>query len=62
LSRGHPLGATGCAQLIELATQLRGHAGARQVEGAGTALAINCGGWLGKTYAVAVATILQSVP
>lgn len=34
LSRGHPLGATGVAQVAELAWQLRGEAGDRQVEGA----------------------------
>jgi len=32
LSRGHPLGATGTAQLAEIAWQLRGRAGARQVD------------------------------
>ncbi|AII11417.1 thiolase family protein [Rhodococcus opacus] len=32
LSRGHPLGATGIAQLAEIAWQLRGRAGARQVD------------------------------
>lgn len=34
MSRGHPLGATACAQIYELALQLRGEAGARQVKGA----------------------------
>jgi acetyl-CoA acetyltransferase len=34
LSKGHPLGATGIANLYEVATHLRGVAGARQVEGA----------------------------
>ena len=34
LSKGHPLGATGLAQCAELVWQLRGQAGARQVEGA----------------------------
>ena len=34
LSKGHPLGATGIANLYEVATHLRGAAGARQVEGA----------------------------
>lgn len=33
-SRGHPLGATGCGQIYEIALQLRGGAGSRQVEGA----------------------------
>jgi acetyl-CoA acetyltransferase len=34
LSKGHPLGATGIANLYEISTQLRGEAGERQVEGA----------------------------
>jgi acetyl-CoA acyltransferase len=59
LSRGHPLGATGCAQLVELCTQLRGRAGRRQVPGAQLAMAVNGGGWLDGTYAVAVATIVR---
>lgn len=61
LSRGHPLGATGCAQVVELVTQLRGRAGERQVENARTALAINGGGWLDGSYALAVASILRKV-
>ena len=44
VGRGHPLGATGLAQVVELATQLRGRAGARQVEGARTGVAVNTGG------------------
>jgi acetyl-CoA acetyltransferase len=59
MSRGHPLGATGCAQIVELVTQLRGRAGGRQVDGARTGMAVNCGGWLAGTYAVSVATILR---
>ncbi len=59
LSRGHPLGATGCAQVVELYHQLRGRAGARQVEDARTGMAVNAGGWLGGTYATAVATVLR---
>ena len=31
IARGHPLGATGCAQLVELTEQLRGRSGERQV-------------------------------
>jgi acetyl-CoA acetyltransferase len=59
LSRGHPIGATGCAQLTELVDQLRGRCGARQVEDAKIALAENGGGWLGgKGPAVATITIL----
>lgn len=60
LSRGHPLGATGCAQLVELFDQLTGRANRRQVNGAAVGLAVNAGGWLGGTYATAVATILAA--
>jgi acetyl-CoA acyltransferase len=61
LSRGHPLGATGCAQVVELCHQMRGEAGRRQVEGARVGLAINGGGWLDGTYAVAVSTIVKRI-
>lgn len=43
LSKGHPLGATGLAQCAELVWQLRGQAGARQVEGARIGLQHNLG-------------------
>lgn len=43
LSKGHPLGATGLAQCYELTHQLRGVAGARQVEGVRHALQHNLG-------------------
>jgi len=43
ISKGHPLGATGLAQCSELTWQLRGEAGARQVEGARVALQHNLG-------------------
>jgi acetyl-CoA acetyltransferase len=51
LSRGHPIGASGLAQIHELVTQLRGEAGARQVENARLALAENGGGALGNEEA-----------
>jgi acetyl-CoA acetyltransferase len=44
VGRGHPLGATGLAQVVELATQFRRRAGARQVVGARLGLAVNTGG------------------
>jgi acetyl-CoA C-acetyltransferase len=53
LSRGHPVGATGLAQINELVRQLRGVAH-RQVEGAALALAHNLGG----TGATATVTVL----
>jgi acetyl-CoA acetyltransferase len=45
LAKGHPLGATGLGQIIELVAQLRGEAGGRQVESAKLALASNMGMW-----------------
>lgn len=57
-SKGHPLGATGLAQVVELADQLRGRSGERQVAGARLALAENAGGYLGPDAAVATVTIL----
>lgn len=44
LSLGHPLGATGVAQVVELTRQLQGRCGARQVSGAKVALAYVVGG------------------
>jgi acetyl-CoA acyltransferase len=43
ISKGHPLGATGLAQCSELTWQLRGQAGARQVDGVSAALQHNIG-------------------
>ncbi|MEV8637936.1 lipid-transfer protein [Streptosporangium sp. NPDC051023] len=43
ISKGHPLGATGLAQCAELTWQLRGEAGARQVDGARVGLQHNLG-------------------
>ncbi len=47
ISRGHPIGASGLAQIYELVTQLRGEAGQRQVADPKIALAENGGGFLG---------------
>ena len=43
ISKGHPLGATGVAQVCELSWQLRNDAGLRQVKGARVALQHNLG-------------------
>ncbi len=44
-ARGHPLGATGVAQVVELVWQLRGEAGERQVDGAKSGITCNFGGF-----------------
>ena len=41
---GHPVGATGIKQAVEIVTQLRGDAGRRQVEGASYGMTHNVGG------------------
>lgn len=60
ISRGHPIGATGAAQIVELADQLRGRAGARQVPGARIGLAQNGGGVLNGDEATVTVSILEA--
>ncbi len=57
-SKGHPIGATGLAQILELVTQLRGEAGQRQVDNARIAIQENGGGLFGIEEAVVAVTIL----
>lgn len=59
-SKGHPIGATGLGQIYELVTQLRGEAGARQVEGARVAVQENGGGLIGYEEATAYINILEA--
>jgi acetyl-CoA acetyltransferase len=60
-SRGHPVGATGLAQIAELVWQLRGEAGERQVQEPRIALAQNSGGWLEGDPAAVAIHILERV-
>ena len=57
LARGHPIGATGLAQIVEAVAQLRGTAGDRQVPGARLALTQNAGGWHGSDNVASVVHI-----
>ena len=54
-AKGHPIGATGIAQICDLVLQMRGEAGPRQVARARTGLAQNLGG----SGATSVVTILE---
>jgi acetyl-CoA C-acetyltransferase len=56
-ARGHPVGATGIYQVIEVALQLREQAGANQVRDARLGMAQNIGG----SGATVVTTILEAV-
>ena len=58
VSKGHPVGATGLSMIHELATQLRGEAGERQIANARIGLAENGGGVMGFEEAAACVTIL----
>ena len=58
IARGHAFSATGIAQVVELAWQLEGRCGARQVEFARAALAHNVGGWIGADIGACTVHIL----
>jgi benzoylsuccinyl-CoA thiolase BbsB subunit len=60
LSKGHPVGATGAAQLVEIVWQLRGQAGARQAVGAKVGLAHCTGGGIaGLDHGACAITLLK---
>ena len=59
VSKGHPIGATGLSMVYEVASQLRGEAGARQVQGAEIGLIENGGGVIGFDEAACSVTILE---
>ncbi len=59
--RGHPIGASGLAQIYELVAQLRGDAGPRQVEKARIGLAENGGGNIGIEEAIMCIHILEKM-
>jgi acetyl-CoA acetyltransferase len=60
LRKGHPIGATGIAQIIEITEQIQGRSGERQVAGARVGLCHNGGGNIGSDAAAQCVTILTS--
>ncbi len=61
LSKGHPLGATGVAQIAEIVWQLRGQAGERQVTGAKVGLAHCAGGFQESLELAEVASVTVTI-
>jgi acetyl-CoA C-acetyltransferase/acetyl-CoA acyltransferase len=57
-AKGHPIGATGTAQIVELAEHLRGEAGERQIADAERAVAHNLGG----DAATTVVSVMEARP
>ena len=62
LSRGHPIAASGVAQLFEIVCQLRGEAGDRQVKGASVGLTEIAGGFVGGDSAAVAVHLLATRP
>ena len=59
MRKGHPVGATGASQIVELVWQLGGEADRRQVQGASCGLAENGGGFIGNDVAAITLAILS---
>jgi len=60
-AKGHPVGATGLAQISEIVWQLRGEAGKRQVKKRNFGLTQNSGGWVDGDPATTTVTILKRI-
>jgi acetyl-CoA acetyltransferase len=58
-AKGHPVAATGLAQVAEIVWQLRGEAGERQVKSPKVGLTENAGGWVIDDNAACAVTILK---
>lgn len=59
LAKGHPVGASGCAQIVELTEQLKERSGARQHPRARLGMAVNAGGSIGNDSAAIGVTVLE---
>lgn len=59
-ARGHPVGATGIAQIGEIFLQVTGRAGKRQIARARRGMTHNAGGWMGDDPAVNAIHILEA--
>ena len=57
--KGHPVGATGLAQIAEIVWQLRGEAGQRQVKDPKVGLIQTSGGWVENDTAAAAVVLLK---
>lgn len=60
VGRGHPIGATGLDQIVELVIQLRGHAAGRQVPHARLGAAVNTGGIMNTDAMSLYASVLET--
>lgn len=60
LAKGHPVGATGLAQIVEIVEQLRGQSGQRQVAGAKVGLAMCLGGFMHSDAGVVAVHVLKA--
>jgi acetyl-CoA acetyltransferase len=58
-AKGHPISATGLAQIAEVVWQLRGEAGPRQISNPKVGLTENAGGWSMDDNAACAVTILK---
>jgi acetyl-CoA acetyltransferase len=58
-AKGHPVAATGLAQLAEIVWQLRGEAGPRQVKNPKIGITENAGGWVIDDNAACAITVLK---
>jgi acetyl-CoA acetyltransferase len=62
VARGHPIGATGLCQIVEIVHHLRGRAGSRQVQGARLGAAVNTGGLINADPALVSVAVFEKQP